>query len=670
MSARQSDMLAGLGLAGLRGRMIAILTSLVAVSVLALGMAAVLAFDRAVEPEIENRTRLIGSVVRSEIQRAIELGIPIDAIGGLDSYLSGTLAEFEEVERISVADTKGSQVAAAGRVHEAQRDAFFGFGAAVAFREQTFQLPILEGNRLVGTIEVEISPRFVQTQLRNVFLDIGVLALVAVLIAVELSLWVVVSSVGKPLDRMLRLLGEQKDGIFLHQIRQGGIGGLSRMAARLNDHVADLTDRMVALPEKLRAGIAANIAVQMPVRLRLSDFNDIRLALFLFALGTEIASAFMPLYAKAAGRPDWLRADIAAAMPLIFYLGAIAAVSPFGGALVRRFGARNLFLTAAPGAAVALTGLAFSSTILQITFFEGLMAFFYALAVIAGQEYAVRAADKKNRAKAVGAFVTVAYGGLFAGSALGGLIAGRFGFEAAFITGAVLTATSIFLGLSFMNGRAGDNAAHSEVEGGQTQADTVRFSWVTGRYLSLLLGVAVPMNITMVIFIWYLTPLMLSELGSGPAEIARVLVLYNVSFFLIGPTVARLADGTPGPIVLLAVGATVSGVSLLSLMLWGGFWAVAVAVAGVGIGQVLMQTPIYAMALRINGGMGPGIDALRLIERLGAIAGLGIGATFLDRVGPITSLQILGMAVLAGVAAYVMVEIRQSRSKRGAAEKS
>lgn len=670
MSERQNDMIESLGLAGMRARMIAILISLVAATVLIFGVAVVLAFDRAVEPEIENRTRLIGSVVRSEIQRVIELGIPLDAIGGLDKYLSSTLVQFEEIERILVTDAKGKPVVTAELPEAGQRDAFFDLSLAAAFREQTFQLPIIQGNRLVGTIEVEINPRFVQTQLRNVFLDIGVLALVAVLIAVELSLWVVVSSVGKPVDRMLRLLGEQKDGIFLHRIRQGGVGGLSRMSERLNDHAVDLTERMAALPENLRTGIKERIAVQTPVRLRLSNFNDIRLALFLFALGTEIASAFMPLYAQAVERPDWLRADIAAAMPLIFYLGAIAAVSPFGSALVRRFGARNLFLVAAPGAAMALTGLAFSSTILQITFFEGTMAFFYAMAVIAGQEYAVRAADEKDRAKAVGAFMTVAYGGLFAGSALGGLIAGRFGFEAAFITGAALTALSVFLGMSFMHGRAGDKSTKAEVANSQAQLVQERFSWATRRYLSLLFGVAVPMNITMVIFIWYLTPLMLSELGSGPAEIARVLVLYYVSFFLIGPTVARLADSKPGPMVLLSIGAAVSSASLLSLMFWGGFWAVAVAVTGVGIGQVLMQTPIYAIALRINGRMGPGIDALRLIERLGAIAGLVMAAAFLGRIGPIASLQILGIAVLTGAATYVMVEIRHSRAASGKVETS
>ena len=67
------------------------------------------------------------------------------------------------------------------------------------------------------------------------------------------------------------------------------------------------------------------------------------------------------------------------------------------------------------------------------------------------------------------------------------------------------------------------------------------------RYLALLPSVAVPMNADTAIFIWYLTPLNLAALGSGPAEIARIVVLYCLALVLFGPTVARLSDTRIGP---------------------------------------------------------------------------------------------------------------------------
>jgi hypothetical protein len=106
-----------------------------------------------------------------------------------------------------------------------------GGGDVIAVRRTTFELPILHGNRLVGGITVEISPLFVQTRLRNVFLDVLVLALIATLVALELALAVAVTSVGKPLDRIFHLLGEQGAGNFLYRI-SGPAGSAGSAASR------------------------------------------------------------------------------------------------------------------------------------------------------------------------------------------------------------------------------------------------------------------------------------------------------------------------------------------------------------------------------------------------------------------------------------------------------
>ena len=53
--------------------------------------------------------------MRGEIQRALELGIPIDGLVGVDRYLSNTLNKFDEVDRITVATAEGKPVAIAER---------------------------------------------------------------------------------------------------------------------------------------------------------------------------------------------------------------------------------------------------------------------------------------------------------------------------------------------------------------------------------------------------------------------------------------------------------------------------------------------------------------------------------------------------------------------------
>lgn len=645
----------------LRGRLILMLAAIVAASVIAVGISAVSAFDRAVAPELANRTRLIGTIVRAELQRALELGIPIDAVAGLDAYLKGTLAKFSEVDRITITNVAGRPLASVERAEAESPIPQTGIGSVVSAERADFVLPILEGNNLVGAITVTISPHFVRTRLREVFLDVMVLALIATLVALELALAVTIGSVGKPLDRVLFLLRDQSAGNFLHRIRPGGLSGLSRTSARLNDHAEDLAARMASLPQATRARIEARIAEGLPLRLRLSDFNDIRLALFLFSVATEIASAFMPLYALGADRPVWLSPELAAAAPLVFYLAAIGAVSPFGSALVARFGARQLFLVAVPCAGLSLVGLGLSTGIIAISLWQGAMAVFYAVATVACQEYAIRAAGDRDSAKAVGGFLMVIYGGLFCGSALGGLIAGRFGFAAAFLAGAVLAVLSVILGAASMRGRAGDRVAASEA------AEAPRAwsrRWLTPRYIALLLGVSVPMNATMVVFTWYLAPLMLADLGSGPAEIARVIMLGNLATLLLAPLSGRLTESRVGPFALIVIGAFGIAASLLSLGYWSGFWAIAVAVTGVGACQILVETPLYTLAFRITGGTGPGTDLLRVLERVGAIIGLAASAVLLGRIGAEGSLRLLGLAVLAGLLAYAIIDTG-ARARRG-----
>lgn len=648
---------------GLRTRLIQILAAIVSASVLAVGVASIAAFDRAVEPELANRTRLIGTIVRAELQRTLELGIPLDAIAGLDRYLAETLEKFDELERIAVTGAAGQTVAAVDRPKVPSALEESAFGVMIAFGEGAFVLPILDGNRLVGEIAIEISPRFVQTRLLEVFLDVTVIALVATLFALELAMAVTMTSVGKPLDRLFRLLGEQREGNFLYRIRPVGLGGLSRTAARLNDHAEDLAERLREVPAAVRARIVpalnARIAEGRPLRLRLSDVSDIRLPLFLFSVATEIAAAFLPLYARAAARPAWLSAEVAAAAPIFFYLLAVAMLSPFAGPLARRFGARRLFLASVPPIVLALAAMGFSDSVMAITFWRGIMAVFYATATIACQEYAIGAVADQGSTRPLGTFVVVVYSGVLCGSALGGVIAGRFGFEATFLTGAFLALLSGVLAVTAMRGSAGDAVATGAVP-------PVRFGakrWFEPRFVALLLGFAMPMNAAAAVFIWYLTPITLSALGSGPAEIARVVMLYYLATVVFAPKVAGLSDSRIGPMPLVVLGALASGGALLSLMLWNGFWGVTATVVGLGLGHTLMRAPLYALVVRVTEGAAAGVNALRLVERIGAILGLAACALLLGDIGAASSITALGLTVLSGLGLYAIVEtIRRFRT--------
>lgn len=641
-----------------RSGMFLVLLALIAGTLLAAGSQVIGAFERAVAPELNKRTRLIGIVVRTELQRALELGQQLDAIAGLESYLATTLDKFGEVDAIVVRAADGTPVASARRAEGARSAIVVPVGVQTVVAQGSYVLPILDRNRLVGEIQIDTSPTFVRTRLREVFLDVMTIALVATLLAVELTLMVIAASVTGPQTRVQHLLAAQREGDFTQVIRPGGLGGLSRTAARLNDQAQHLAERWMALPSAARArlkqALDGKVANGRPALLRLSDVGDIRLPLFIYVIASEVAVAFLPIYARALARPDWLTPAMAAAVPLVCYLFAAALLTPFSGRLSRKFGARNLFLASIPATVVSLAALAMATQVLEVVLWRGVMAVFYATATIACQEYAIGASPDAGSTRPMGAFVAVVYGGVFCGAAMGGVIAGRFGFQAALMSGAAAAVVAGLLGAITMQGAAGDR-----IQVGPDAATAT--SWrVDRRIAALLVGLAVPMSATTAVFVWYLTPLMLTEAGSGPAEVARVVMLYYLAIVLFGPAVIAASDGPVGPRNLVVLGASIAGLALLSLSLWSGFWAVTAAMAVLGIGHTVMRAPLYAWARRVDPA-GTSIMPLRLSERIGAILGLGICAVLLPALGADYGIRSLAVITLAGVAAFVIVDVSARR---------
>lgn len=637
-----------------RSRLFLVLLALVVGTLLAVGSHVIGAFDSAIAPELNRRTRLIGLIVRAELQRALELGQQLDAMAGLDSYLSKTLNKFGEVDAISVRAADGTPIATAHRPAQNGRpSAGVPAGAQTVVERGSYVLPILDRNRLVGEIQIDTSPTFVRTRLREVFLDVMVIALVATLLAVELTLILIAASVTRPQARVLHLLGAQREGDFTQVIRPGGLGGLSRAAVRLNDHAHDLAERWAALSSVARAtmkqSLDGHIAKGRPALVRMSDVGDIRLPLFFYVIASEIAIAFLPIYSRSLVRPDGLTSAMAAALPLVCYLSAAALLTPFSGRLSRRFGARNLFLWSIPATAMSLAALAMATHVLEVALWRGVMAVFYATATIACQEYAMGSAADAGSARPMGVFVAVVYGGVFCGAALGGVIAGRFGFQAALISGAASAVVAGILGAVTMHWTAGD-AISDAVPAAKPVA--WRFDM---RIVGLLLGLAVPMSATTSVFVWYLTPIMLTESGSGPAEVARVVMLYYLAVVLFGPVVIAASDGRVGPRALVVLGASIAGFGMLSLSAWSGFWAMTAAVAILGIGHTVMRAPLYAWARRVDPG-GASIMPLRLAERVGAILGLGLCALLLPVFGADHGIRFLAVITLVGVVAFVAIE--------------
>lgn len=669
-------------------RLVPLAALLIIMAVAALGSLAITAFTQAVQPELDKRSRLIGTGIRNSIEHALSLGVPLDQMNGAEHYLLSVMNSFPEVSRITIRTVEGIPVTEVERRFDGAvgviPSASLGietYDARRLITENLFRFAILSGNTLKGEVLIKVDPSYLKQQFTDVFMDVLVIVLVVLLLAFEIMLAAVTTSLGKPLDGLYRLLERQGDGDFSQRIRFPARSVITHTATRFSDHAVDLHNRYTALSRNIesdpqasrRSGVLDDIgrrfglSVTAPVYVELKNAVDMRLPLFLFATGEELSKSFLPLLVRnAAAETAWLKPEILISLPLIAYLLGLIVLSPLAGGLAERYTARKVFLYALLPVAISHIGLSVSTSVVEFTLWRGVAGAGYALATIACQEYALRTSTDGRHGRAMGGFVMVVIGGTFCGTAVGGVLADRLGASITFLFGAVLVAVSAGVAYRMM---AGDTA------GRVAQASPLplapRSVFANPRFIGLLFGVAIPANIMMAAFLWYVVPLALSDLGARPAVIGRVLMIYYLMTILAAPVAARFVDHSAGTPFLLASGGAISGIALICLTAWYGFWPIAAAVAAAGVGHAIIRATLVPLTITIAASgarptaSGKALGALRMWERAGSVIGLAATGLFVGRYGYASTAGAIGLLTVTGTLVFLAIDIIAARHPDG-----
>lgn len=649
---------------------------LIVLSSVVLGAIAIRIFDDAVGPELTKRTQLIGSMVRSSIQLALDSGIPLENLTGVDAYLREVLGTFDEIESIVVLTTDKTVVSEIRRsgasIGASQPGGASGMILDVrGYDLELYALPILDGNRLAGHIVVSIDRQYIATQFRNIFLDIGVVIIVAILFAFEIMLSIVSRSFIKPLDRLMDLVRRQASGDFSLRIREGVAGGLvGRISERFSDHAADMNARYRHLRENAAVsgpeagsldGVKQRYGLKGQDLAALSWRNvvDMRLPLFLFVVAEEFSKPFLPLYIKARlGADIRIGEEILISLPLLAYLLSMALLSPFARTLIHRVGSRRLFLVALVPVVVSQIGLGLSDTLWEIVLWRGVVGAAFAPAMIACQDYALGSVDGREPGRAMGGFIAVVIGGTFCGTAIGGILADRIGQSNTFMAGAVIIAVAGLIALRML----GHDTPGSKRPGPSSVWRDIRRPFHSRRIMALLLGVTIPANALIAAFLWYLVPLLMGGLDVSASDTGRVMMLYYLCIILLGPAVAARAASPKLTQSFLLLGGGLSGGALLAVADAISFWHVAYAVLACGIAHSLLRAPSMALSLRIaeqefdDSAKQALPGAVQMVERLGSMAGLLAVAYLAGRFGFKMAITATGAVVLAGVLMFAIIE--------------
>jgi len=632
-------------------------------SALILGLLTIGTVKQSIEPEIANRTTLMGTVINQNIQRAVNAGVPLAKLVGAEQYFGNFLQEFPEVAYIGVAT--GRIILEAGK---RQVDVY---GPRRSSKD-VVAYPIKSGDEQIGYIIIDVDTGYIAREFENVLLDLAVVALVAILLAFEVLVVMMSASLTAPFNRLQQLVTLQAAGDFSKRIESKGRLAVNLMGALLSERAEALHSAFarawamiapggVDHRSQMLNGLKSRyrLSTHRPGLMVFSYLNDIRLPLFLFAAADELPLAFFPLFARAANNPlTWLDLGVVISLPLAGYLIAIMAGSPYTRPLADRFGHRKLILLAVVPTIAAHIGLYLSTNVIEIVLYRTIAGFGYAIVTLACQDYVIDVVPKALRTRSLGIYSGVLFAGIFCGTAMGGVLADRLGYDAVFLVSAVLVLVS---GLFVYRLLPGQRLAQSTAT--QAADRTSSSIWAplrSYRFSSLIFGIAIPANVLTQAFISYLVALYLNELGASSADTGRTLMVFFLMIAFMGPAAARLTDGRFDPALVVVLGAIVSGLALLMGAAWESQLGIFMAVWIAGIGHGMVRGPQVSVAMSIAEadlaylGSNAVLGSLRTLERGGSIIGLVLIALLSSYLGYAVAIGAMGVLVLAGSAVFVI----------------
>ena len=663
------------------------------VALIGFSLFAMQAFEARLAPEIGRKSATIGRILTAQIERAVGYGIPFAQLTGMDPFLSSVFQDNPEVAYLLITDATGTILYAAGPGAVEGQAALVSSGAAMPLPEEATStrsvgafydtaLIMKRGDNRIGALHIGVRQSFVRGQLAEIVYDVLTVLVVALLVAFEMVAVLVALRVARPLARAERLLERLRRGDF----RYDGNGSKSDEVGRFTTALATVTRRvnerywrLVQEAEEIKAGqidpsIVARIEAVMsrlktrfhflalgalPINLREPSLAAVRGPLFLFVLAEELSRSFMPLYIRQLYTANpmiipGLSEDTMIGLPMALFMLCIAVTTPFAGCWTDRWGTRRLFIVALlPGLAGAI-GTALAGSVLDLLLFRSLSAISYAMATIACQGYIAQTAPAGGRARAMAIFIGSIMLAAICGTAIGGVLADRIGYRATFLIAAGLIPLAAALLLVLLDDPPVQWVKPDPDTSGQSGWRAFQALLGNPRFVALMLGSAIPAKMILTGFLFFLTPLYLRHLGYDTATSGRVMMSYFVLMILLGPLAARWADHSDRHRSFVILGGLLSGTGVLGVLYWNDLWAVLAGITALGLGQALLTAPTLALIPEIcerecqRFGQATVLSALRVIERIGSVAGPLLAAWVLGRFGYAGSAAGSGVIVITG----------------------
>lgn len=600
------------------------------------------------------------SQVGREIARAVDLGVPLDALRGLDDLLAATRAAHPEIATLSFVPAGGAVDPAlarvpptvpGGRPHLAE--------AAGAY---ALRLPVTAGDGAwLGDLHVGIDRGHIARLVRDRLFDIVTVMVVTAIIATELLLLLLDAMVTAP------LLGLQR---WAEETRGGRGAALAGLAGR--GELAGFVRQLGALSAVVHGAAERPAGPPWLILLR-----HIRVSLFLFVIADTLSLPFLPLYSRELVTPLWgLAEDLLVGLPVVAYWLLSAVVQLPGARLLERMTHRRAFLVGGVLSAAGSVWSALAPDMVHLLAARAVAGIGLGLVFMVCQAAILTHVPAERRTMGVATFTGVFFLATFSGTAVGGIAAEHLGFRITFLVSAALAlAACAFAHATFGASREAPRPAAVALAGGGAGWGAGRGlgrglgrGWAAygrlaanARYVGLLLLAALPNRMFNVALVFFLAPLYLDTLGASKAEIGRIVGVYGLTMAFAAPLIAGFVDRRGWQVRSVVAGTLVCAAGGLAVLPFDNQGGILLAVALMGLGQAMsipsQMTLIPVVAARNAEVLGlPRLYAVfRVGERVPAFLGPILGGALVGLVGYGAAIAAYGawLAVSAVVLAVV-----------------
>lgn len=390
-------------------------------------------------------------------------------------------------------------------------------------------------------------------------------------------------------------------------------------------------------------------------------FTAIRPAAFLFLFGIDMCISFLPLYMKKLYVPILgLSKEVVLGLPIsveMLFAGVGTLVS---GTWIDRRGWHEPFWA---GVAAATAGTAWSwlaPDALHFIAARGLVGLGFGLFIMSAQGFVVTQTEANKKAQGMAQMWAGVFAGSICGGAAGAMMAERVGYRPVLMAGMVIVALTAIYALLFLR-RAMDAGAAQRRARAEAASQAPRLTLAKAlAYLfdrdvfGLLVLAYIPGALAFVGFMYYFSPVYLSDVGASQSDIGRIYMLYGVCLIYIAPFISRFLDIADNQKFYVFLSGAVGCLGFTTYYFFGGLPATALTALLLGLSGSFDPTRAYVLKLKATHDLGEGtaMSLFNSVGRLGQVAGPMIFGWMLLQFGMPDAVTFFGVAYLAVIVLF------------------